>query len=201
MDQVLTGDEHIMFDGMPIGYSLGDFWAWSSSDLLNNTLRGHFAEFIVSAACGLTLKKPMEDWSPYDVYYPLDQKTGIRIEVKTSAYLQAWETKKPSRIQFSIRPTRAWHPESGYDQLIRHQSDVYVFCVYTQKDRSKANPLILDDWEFYVLSTLVISTACGEQQSITLQSLQELGPRKVDFDGIEQAIIECYKLPKFPPAK
>ena len=72
MDHVLTGDEHIMYDGMPINYLLRDFWAWSSSDLLNNTLRGSFAEFLVCAACGLkaTLLTPREDWSPLRCLLP-----------------------------------------------------------------------------------------------------------------------------------
>ena len=140
MDTVLTGDEHIMFDGMPTGYLLHDFWAWASSDLLNNTLRGSYAEFIVATALDLTdmLKTPRKDWTAYDLYYPLDRKTGIRIEVKSAAYLQAWGEKdsRLSKIQFSIRPTLAWDAESGYDTISRHQSDVYVFCVYTEKERS-----------------------------------------------------------------
>lgn len=199
MDHVLTGDEHIMFDGMPTGYLLSDFWAWSSSDLLNNTLRGGFAEFIVCAACGLknTLHKPREDWTAYDVYYPLDKRTGIRIEVKSAAYLQAWEQQRPSKIQFSIRPTKAWSPKEGYEDDIRRQSDVYVFCVYTETDRKKAEPLLLDKWDFYVLSTRLIEAKCGTQRSISLPTLLDLNPRKVDYDGIEEAIIEAYKLPVF----
>ena len=34
MDHVLTGDEHIMFDGMPTGYLLSDFWAWTAASRL-----------------------------------------------------------------------------------------------------------------------------------------------------------------------
>ena len=34
MGKQRTGDEHIMFDGMPIGHLLSDYWAWNSSDLL-----------------------------------------------------------------------------------------------------------------------------------------------------------------------
>lgn len=48
----LTGNEHFTYDGMPIGLLLSDFWSWSSSDLLNNTLRGALAEFIVGSALG-----------------------------------------------------------------------------------------------------------------------------------------------------
>lgn len=202
MDHTLTGDEHIMFDGMPIGYLLRDFWAWCSSDLLNNTLRGAYAEFLVYAACGLKpeLKKPREDWSAYDVSYPLDEEKSIRIEVKSAAYLQAWERQRLSKIQFSIRPTRAWSPEEGYEDEIRHQSDVYVFCLYTETDRKKANPLILDKWEFYVLPTPVITRECGNQRSISLPALLDLNPYKVDYDGIKEAIISSYRFPNVTPS-
>ena len=30
MGKQRTGDEHIMFDGMPIGHLLSDYWAWNS---------------------------------------------------------------------------------------------------------------------------------------------------------------------------
>ena len=199
MDHVLTGDEHIMFDGMPTGYLLSDFWAWSSSDLLNNTLRGAYAEFVVSAAMGLPVDAPRNDWTAYDVYYPLDKKTGIRIEVKSAAYLQAWDSGKLSRIQFSIRPTRAWSEVDGYAPDVLRQSDVYVFCVYTGKEREAADPLLLDDWDFYILPTSVLNAKCGAQQSISLSALEALGPRKVGYDGIEEAVIEAYKLPIFTP--
>lgn len=207
MDTVLTGDEHIMFDGMPTGYLLHDFWAWASSDLLNNTLRGSYAEFIVAAALDLTdmLKTPRKDWTAYDLYYPLDRKTGIRIEVKSAAYLQAWGEKDSplSKIQFSIRPTLAWDAENGYDTISRHQSDVYVFCVYTEKERCAADPLNLDGWDFYVLPTSVLNQRCPTQKSISLASLEKLDPFKTDYDGLEAAVIEAYKFPVFtpPPSK
>lgn len=53
MTKQRTGDELIIFDDMPIGKSLGDYWRWNASDLLNNTLRGSYCEFIVSAALGI----------------------------------------------------------------------------------------------------------------------------------------------------
>lgn len=201
MDHVLTGDEHIMFDGMPTGHLLSDFWAWSSSDLLNNTLRGAYAEFVVSAALSLPLDAPRNDWTAYDVYYPQGPGQGIRIEVKSAAYLQAWDSGKLSRIQFSIRPTRAWSETDGYDSEVVRQSDVYVFCVYTGKDRMAANPLDLDGWDFYVLPTSVLNARCGPQQSISLSALLALNPKKVDYDGIERAVTESYKFPEFTPPR
>ena len=199
MDHLLTGDEYIMFDGMTINHPLSDFWAWSSSDLLNNTLRGAFAEFIVSSALGVNMDTPRKDWEAYDVSYSIDCKSSIRIEVKSAAYIQAWENKKLSRIQFSIRPTRSWSSVGGYDDEVKRQSDVYIFCVYTCKDRASADPLKLDDWEFYVLPTSVLSARCSDQQSISLRALKKLHPAKVAYDGIEYAVIEAYRTPIITP--
>lgn len=58
MTKQRTGDELIVFDDMPIGKSLSDYWRWNASDLLNNTLRGSYCEFIVSAALGIDLSGP-----------------------------------------------------------------------------------------------------------------------------------------------
>lgn len=197
MDHILSGSEPLQLHKTPTKYLICDFWAWTSSDLLNNTLRGSYAEFIVAAALDLsdTLKTPRKDWTAYDLYYPLDRKTGIRIEVKSAAYLQAWGGKDSplSKIQFSIRPTLAWDAETGYDTISRHQSDVYVFCVYTEKERCAADPLNLDGWDFYVLPTTVLNQRCPTQKSISLASLEKLEPCKTDYDGLEATIKEAYR--------
>lgn len=101
--QTLTGNEHFTYEGMPVGILLNDFWAWNSSDLLNNTLRGALAEFIVASAVGIDTTKAREDWTAYDLL----TESGRKIEVKCSAYLQSWNTEKLSRVQFSIRPARS----------------------------------------------------------------------------------------------
>mgnify|MGYP007065997626 CR=1 FL=1 len=70
MTKQRTGDELIVFDNMPIGKSLSDYWRWNASDLLNNTLRGSYCEFIVSAALGVDLSGTNDDWTPYDISFP-----------------------------------------------------------------------------------------------------------------------------------
>ena len=70
MTKQCTGDELIVFDDMPIGKSLSDYWRWNASDLLNNTLRGSYCEFIVSAALGVDLSGTNDDWTPYDISFP-----------------------------------------------------------------------------------------------------------------------------------
>lgn len=173
----LSGNEHFYFDGMPTGFLLNDFWAWQASDLLNNALRGVLAEFIVATALENDTSQVRQEWDAYDLLYGERWK----IEVKSSAHLQSWEQKAPSRVQFSIRPTRAWSPEDGYSETVIRQSDLYVFCFFACTDREKANPLLLDQWEFYILPTFLLNEQLGEQQTISLSRLLSLHPEKSDY--------------------
>lgn len=175
--KTLSGDEHFYFGGMPAGFLLNDFWAWQASDLLNNTLRGVLAEFIVATALGNNISQARQDWDAYDLLYD----NRWRIEVKSSARLQSWEQKMPSRVQFSIRPTRAWSADEGYSKTVVRQSDIYTFCFFSCEVRDAANPLMLDQWEFYLLPTFIINEKCGCQRSISLSSLLDLHPEKSDY--------------------
>lgn len=175
----LTGNEHFLFDDMPVGKLLSDYWAWNSSDLLNNTTRGALAEFIVATALELDTDICRKDWMPYD----LETSSGLKIEVKSSAYLQAWNTDRISNIRFSISPTRAWDVETDFDNEVKRQSDVYVFCLYASKTKEDP-PLLLDQWEFYVISTSILNQKCGNQKSISLNSLLSLNPVKADFGNL-----------------
>lgn len=116
------------------------------NDLRMNNTRGYLAEFLVARALGLHNVSRVE-WDAYDLL--LDD---IRIEVKSSAYLQAWEQPKPSRIVFSgLRGTR-YHPRHGYDPGgKRLNAHVYVFCVQTAMTHEDYNPLNLGQWKFYVV--------------------------------------------------
>ena len=81
----LNGNEPFTLHGSDTSIMLQDFWRWAYSDLLNNTNRGVLAEFLVHSA--LEAKDVARaDWLPFDLTSP----SGLRIEVKSSAYLQAW---------------------------------------------------------------------------------------------------------------
>lgn len=196
MAQQRTGDEHLVFDQMPTGYLLSDFWRWESSDLLNNTLRGSFSEFIVSSALGIDLSGVRRDWEAYDICFPCWWQDGdelrdeLLIEVKSCAYLQSWEQRKLSDIIFSIRPTRAWSPASGYPDVARRQSDLYVFCLYAETSRDRADPLVLDGWEFYIVPTRKLDDFCGAQKTISLPALRALDPIRADYSGIKEAVLQ-----------
>lgn len=199
MTQFLRGDEHITFDDMPTGYMISDFWRWASSDLLTNTVRGTYAEFIVATALGADISGGRVEWADFDLYFPMDwrdgseQRTAVRVEVKSAAYLQAWKQSKPSRIIFGIPKTRSWSPDIGYSAERERRSDVYVFCVYTVTDRDRADLLSLDGWEFYVVPTRRINDFCGDGAHISLSTLLKLDPIKADYDGIRPAVEACLK--------
>jgi hypothetical protein len=121
-----TGNEKFCENGKPQDNSLLSFWQWSSSDIVGNAMRGVIAEYIVASAMGVTDGTRVE-WDAYDV----ETTEGIRVEVKSAAYIQSWAQKKLSNIQFGIRPTQ--NENSPTTEAIR-QADVYVFCLLANKD-------------------------------------------------------------------
>jgi hypothetical protein len=185
------GSEQLTFKDKELGSSVLDFWSWAYSDLIRNVNRGAFAEFIVLEAMnnqsGIT--PPRTDFRVSMDAYDLLSPDGIRVEVKSSAYIQAWESEHPARISFRIAPAKSLDTSGNYSvdsQYCRH-SDVYVFCVWTAMSREQ-NILDLSLWDFYVIATKTLDQKVPNQKTITFQSLLSLQPRKVDYFGLYEAI-------------
>ena len=51
------------------GATVGDFWAWAYSDILTNTSRGIFAEFLVGKALGVVEGARPTGWNDFDLSY------------------------------------------------------------------------------------------------------------------------------------
>lgn len=186
--QKKTGKELFLNGGDGDNKALYDFWAWAFSDLVGNTERGKLAEYIVAMAIGAA-DGISGSWESYDLRTP----DGIRIEVKTSAYLQSWEQKGLSRIRFGICPTHAWDSEENiYADSLQRQADVYVFCVLKHREQETLNPLDLNQWEFYTLSTEVLNRGANNQKTISLSRVVSLGASKSNFAGLSQAIHRQY---------
>lgn len=178
----LDGQEHFTFKNIDTDISVNDFWSWAYSDLLNNTYRGVLAEFLVCSALDLT-DGIRRDWMPYDILSP----AGLRIEVKSAAYLQSWDEEYHEHILFDIAPKLSWTPESSYGPERKRNSDIYVFCLYTAL--TKDGPILdLNLWEFYVLPTTVLNDKVPEQKSIGLSSLSKLNPVRCDYSALREAI-------------
>ena len=183
-----SGNEYIEFNNNNIGWKLIDFWKWSVSDLLSNTTRGTFAEFIVATAMDIDLTKVREEWDAYD----LETKDGIKIEIKTSAYLQTWYQKNFSNITFSIKSAYSWNAQTNESLDIKTRpSDVYVFCLLKHKDKMTVNPMDLNQWVFYIVSTKKINELYGDQVSLSLSVLEKICD-SVNYDKIKEKIIEEY---------
>jgi hypothetical protein len=179
-----TGKEQFQLNGDPTGWTLLDFWQWHGSDVLGNALRGKLAEYIVAKAVGECNSARLE-WNAYDVLC----SDGCKLEVKSAAYLQSWKQDRLSKISFGIKPTAGWYAETNkYDDKVSRNADVYVFCVFAHKDPESADPLCLDQWQFYVIATKELDRLVPKQKTITLSSLLQLGPAETDYYGLGLAV-------------
>lgn len=179
-----TGEERFILQNTETDIRLLDFWKWNQSDILNNSLRGILAEFIVSKAVN-AINETRVEWDAYDLL----TADGIKIEVKSAAYLQSWQQSKNSIIQYNIRPTLTWEASTNtYATEIKRTADVYVFCLLNEQDRQLVNPLDLDQWEFFVLATEQINREKGSQKTIGLNGILKMEPIMTGFDGIKDAV-------------
>lgn len=183
MKNRLAGDERFMYNGVPINRLLLDFWSWQSSELLSNTLRGALAEFIVATALDIDSGTSRVNWYEYDLLYG-----NTRIEVKSSAYLQSWEREGFSRISFTIYPARPVTASLWDDNDISRHSDVYVFCLFKSKDRDTANPMMLEQWEFFVVKTSDIDKLLGNQRTVTLSTVKSLPHIQCTYESLRRSV-------------
>lgn len=132
---------------------MDSFYRWASGNLLDNTVRGLFAEYIVHQALGVDPGLHRIEWAEHDINGP-----GWSVEVKSAAYIQSWQQNRPSRITFKIE---------------KRTSTFYVFALLTEQDRSLVNPEDLSQWRFWLVPT----TELPAQKSIGLAALAaDFGP-------------------------
>ncbi len=190
MNNNFTGDELFRNADMPLDFNLLDFWGWYASDLLNHSVRGAIAEFVVGKALGTG--NPKAGWSSCDIKY-----RSKRIEVKSCASLGAKSGKPTSRIVFNVKKQLCCKPEDieeGYcseadlwKTSCRH-SDIYIFCHFKEQDASIANPLQLEQWEFFILPTKVLDDSIGDKQTIRIPQILELGGMRCSWDQLKQRV-------------
>ena len=181
----LEGDESFRLSGGHTEFTILDFWRWSLSDLVSNATRGRLAEFIVAQALNVDTSGVRDEWAAYDLL----TSSGIKVEVKSAAYLQSWAQRRHSNILFSVRPARAWDPTTNLQADVPSRSaDVYVFALLAHVEKATLDPLDLHQWEFYVLPTRVLDARARSQHSITLASLRRLEAGPVSFGELHAAV-------------
>lgn len=199
---VMNGNERFRIHDSLRNETVKDFWAWSMSRLLADGPRGDLAEFIVNTALGEDITNAKRGWGECDIVY-----NGVRLEVKCSSMLQAWERKTPAKPVFSIgktlncdiRETETGYRYVGRDGLpAKRRSELYVFCLFSGTDRETADPMDLDQWEFYIVPTQLINDKCGDKRTISLSALKTLGISAVDYSGIKTVVdqfVDAYITP------
>jgi hypothetical protein len=147
-------------------------------------MRGILAEFLVAEATNSSGGVRTE-WDAFDVL----TESGVRVEVKSGAYLQSWKQSRPSRISFNVAPTLGWDATTNeFSTVRRRHADVYVFCVLAHDDPATLNPLDVDQWEFYCLSTAQLDSELGEQKTVSLGRLRSLGPVRPTYSTLGKVI-------------
>jgi len=179
-----SGSEPFLSDSKPAGINVLSFWQWSSSNLLGNAMRGVLAEFIVASALGCH-GETRRDRDAFNV----KTKEGIRVEVKSSGYLQSWSQAKLSKIQFGIKPTvNPDESNQNYSDENVYPSDVHVFCVLAHKLKKSVNPLNIDQWNFYVISTKVLYEETEKQKTISLKNLLKLEVEEAKYHELSKIV-------------
>ena len=167
-----------------LDFAVTDFWEWYVSDLCENTTRGGFGEFLVARALDICDEDRIE-WENYD----LKAKDGTKIEVKTTGYVQTWHkaADKNSSPEWDVEPKEdSYGRQSGK----RRWSDVYIFCLNTEKDPQRYDALDLAKWCFWVVPTGVLNSKIPTQKSITsIKKFEAWGAKRTGFIGLRDAIL------------
>jgi hypothetical protein len=181
----LSGSEPIVLHDAALPTTVLAFWSWALSDVISNTARGLLAEFFVACDLGVTDAMRVE-WAPFD----LTSRGGVRVEVKSSAYVQRWTQKRLTVPAFSVTPTRFWDQVVGdYIGERKRHADVYVFCLHAHQERATLNPLDVRQWQFFVVPTTLLDRHLGAQKTVGLRTLQRIGVTEVAYGAIDATIM------------
>lgn len=180
---LLSGYEKFMFYNIEQGFSVKDYWQFQFSNMIDNL--GYVAEFLIAKALGKEKPENCNGWTVYDLEYE-----GKRIEVKATSYYQSWKESHAISEQrtFSIRKTHVKYQDSATEMI--RQNDIYIFCLLNGKTKEEANPLKLENWEFYIVPTSVINELCGNQKTISLGRIQKITGMQegISYDRIKQEV-------------
>ncbi len=185
-----SGRERFKDGSRELGFDLLSFWQWSASDLLSNATRGIVAEYLVARALDADPAGVRDEWAAYD----LRTREGVKVEVKSAAYLQSWYHEKLSQISFVVSKTRAWDPSTNrMAEKAARQADVYVFALLAHQDKQTVDPLDVSHWLFFVLPTSELDRRTRSQHSITLPTLRKLCDGSVAYHDLKAAVAEAAK--------
>ena len=184
----LTGNEPFKNAGGK-RFSVLDFWRYGFSNLNSNVLRGALAEFIVENSlkdnAQIEVRNP---WGDYDV----DAPNGKKIEVKCCSYIQDWDQKEFSRVQWSGLKAKTLYWSSAIDTSSEmpadYKADIYVLALFKHQDHATLDILDMDQWCFWVFSKKILKEVAKNGISLSLSRLEKFKIQPVSFDDLGKAI-------------
>lgn len=120
-------------------------------DLLEGSIRGPLAEYLVAAALGID-KEARMGWQSTD----LRIDGGPSIEVKCSSLCTVTQGRKRTPSAFGVK---------------QREADVYVFAVLESCD-----PLDVDAWRFCVVPTAMLDREYPNNQTLSVRKTEALQP-------------------------
>ena len=171
---------------------IGRFQNWALGNLVWNTNRGIFAEWLVGRALEVIGEDEARDeWGECDLYY-----RGIKIEVKTSGRGQAWKQDRPSTPKFGIRlrkqiwdkRTNTWTDHVPPARV----AEIYVFCLHKPTSATTDNVRDPALWKFWVVSKRTLDDELGSQKTVGLSTLNRLVV-PVGWSDLSAEVDRCLK--------
>lgn len=183
----LTGDERLANAPFDLhDATILAFWQWAFSNLRANNIRGIFAEWLVARL--LNLPQPIRDsWTEWDLTTP----EGVKIEVKTSAYVQTWPQMRPSKIVFSgLKGRRLDVTTNQYAAVATFNADLYAFCIHIERDAAIWDALDINQWRFYLLTHEDVARHNCQSLSLVTLAAQSQELHASAFRAQAQVMIE-----------
>lgn len=181
--ELLSGKEQFVYNGHPIGFTIEDYWRFQFSNIWD--IQEEVAEFIVAKALGLKVPHNKNGWTLWDISYKKK-----RIEIKSTSYYHSWRKDGNISQQRTFGITKSHTVYQDNTSKLERQNDVYVFCLNTGFTKMDSNPMVLDNWRFYVVPTSTINRLCGNNKSITLGRLKRITgkPNGISYGELKSAI-------------
>lgn len=167
INQLLSGQEQFTLEGNSAGFSVLDFWAFQHSNIWD--VQEEIAEFIVAKALGQDMPYNKNGWTLWDMNY-----RGKRIEVKETGYYHSWRTDGKVSKQRTFGITKAYSRYKDNTSEFKRQNDIYVFCLILGETKEASNPLVLENWRFWVVPTSTINRLCGDNKTISLGRVKRI---------------------------
>ena len=165
-----------------------------SQPILENNLRGTYAEYLVAGLLGEGWSVKSGSWNAWDI----DGPNGEKLEVKSSAYLQTWTEEGEARKSYKPNPPSFGIAEHKYDYWGEplaepdRPADAYVFALHIEQDPRLADQRKPEQWRFYVVPTHRLPKG---QKRISLAPLSRLVD-PVSSDRLKAEVASVLTAPK-----